>query len=161
MGKPDHESDKPTPYRLSRDPPPGRRYRPMPGVRASSDREPDDFDRPALRRLFGTDPFPWALALGVLIWIGLGLGARVTPVCALLLGLAGLAVIVLSQVWLYLSIFMDDVEAGIWSLISGWYRVFYLYSNPELAWRPAMLGGVGVLMLLTGAGIGIGHLHNR
>ena len=97
------DDDPPKPYRLSDEPPPRRRYRPMPGVRASSERGPDPFDEPALKRFFGTDPFPWALALCVLLCVGLGLGARAWVGCAVLLILAGFAVIVLSQLWLYLS----------------------------------------------------------
>ena len=64
--------------------------------------------------------------------------------------LAGIAACVLSQIWLYVSIFMEDREAGILSFVCGWYRLFYLYMNPELAWRPLVLTGVGVLMMLTG-----------
>jgi hypothetical protein len=162
MGTPNDEPEgDPEPYRLSDEPPPKRRYRPMKGFRGSSERDPDEFDQPALKRFLGTDPFPWALALCVLIWVGLGLGARATLVCAVFLGLAGLAVIVLSQLWLYLSIFMEDREAGFLSLISGWYRVFYLYMNPELAWRPSLLALVGLLMMITGFGLGISHLHRR
>jgi hypothetical protein len=149
------------PYRLADEPPPKRRYRPMKGFRASSERDPDEFDKPALKRFLGTDPFPWALALCVLLWVGLGLGNRVTPICSGLLVLAGLAVMFFSQVWLYLSIFMDDMEAGIFSLISGFYRVAYLYMNPELAWRPSLLALVGLLMMITGFGLGISHLRDR
>ena len=60
-------------YKLSDEPPPKRKYRPMPGVKASSEREPDEFDQPALKRFLGTDPFPWALAVCVLVWVVLGL----------------------------------------------------------------------------------------
>ena len=84
------DDDAPKPYRLSDDPPPRRRYRPMPGARASSDRDPDAFDEPALKRFFGTDPFPWALALCVLLWVGLALGARAWVGCAVLLVLVRL-----------------------------------------------------------------------
>jgi hypothetical protein len=149
------------PYRLSDGPPPRRRYRPMMGFRGSSERGPDEFDRPALKRFLGTDPFPWALALCVVVWVGLGLGARVTPISALVLGIAGLAVIILSQLWLYLSIFMDDSQAGVISLLCGWYRMFYLYMYPELAWRPSLLAFVGLLMTITGFGLGISHLRDR
>ena len=147
--------DVPQPYRLSDDPPPKRKYRPMPGVRASSERGPDEFDKPVLKRFLGADPFPWALAVCAIVWLGLGLGARAWLGCAGLLVLAGLATVVLSQLWLYLSIFLDDVEAGILSLMWGWYRVIYLYMNPELAWRPSLVAAVGLLMMLTGMGLGI------
>lgn len=153
--------DPPSGYRLSQDPPPKRRYRPMPGVRSSSEREPDEFDKPALKRFLGADPFPWALALCVLVWIGLGLGTKVWVGCAVLLMVAGLMTVVLSQVWLYLSIFMDDIEAGVLSLLFGWYRLFYLYMNPEFAWRPSVLAAVGFLMMLTGIGLGLSHVSNR
>jgi hypothetical protein len=145
--------DMPEPYRLSNERPTRPRYVRMKGFRASSDRESDEFDKPALKRFLGSDPFPWALALCVLVWIGLGLATRAEPLFGVALILAGLAVCFLSQLWLYISIFMDDREAGILSLISGWYRLFYLYSNPELAWRPSVLAGVGVLMMITGCGM--------
>jgi hypothetical protein len=153
--------DAPDPYRLSDERPPRRRYRPMPGVRASSERDADPFDEPALRRFLGTDPFPWALALCVLLWVGLAVGARAWVGCAVLLVLAGFVVIVLSQLWLYLSIFLDDADSGLLALVSGWYRTFYLYSNPELVWRPALLAGIGLLMVLTGGGVGLAQIQAR
>jgi hypothetical protein len=155
------DDDPPKPYRLSDEPPPRRRYRPMPGARASSERGPDPFDEPALKRFFGTDPFPWALALGVLLWIGLALGARAWIGCAALLVLAGFAVIILSQVWLYLSIFLDDADSGLLALVSGWYRTFYLYSNPELVWRPAVLTLLGLVMIVTGGAVGAAKISGR
>ena len=114
-----------------------------------------------LRRFFGTDPFPWALALCVVIWVGLGLGARATPICSGVLVVAGIATIVLCQVWLYLSIFMDDRAAGILSLISDWYCTLYLWANPELSWRPSLLALVGLLMTITGMASGINHFQDR
>lgn len=150
MADPDPKPESPGTYHLSDDPPPRGRYVRQPGFRASSERDPDEFDQPVLKRFFGTDPFPWALAVCVLLWVGLGSGTRVFAPFGLLLFFAGLIVCVLSQVWLYLSIFMDDREAGILSLISGWYRLFYLYANPELAWRPAALAAVGLAMSITG-----------
>lgn len=151
--------DDPGAYRLSDEPPPKRRYRAQPGFRASSERDPDEFDQPVLRRFLGTDPFPWALALCVLLWVGLGLGTRVFPPLGLLLFFLGLAVCFLSQVWLYVSIFMDDQEAGIMSMISGWYRVFYLYMNPELSWRPSLLAFVGLAMSVTGIMMFVNNSH--
>jgi hypothetical protein len=138
-------------YKLSDEPPPKRRYRPMPGVKASSEREPDEFDKPVLKRFLGADPFPWALAVCVLVWVALGLAAtKINPFFGLVLILAGTAVIFLSQVWLYVSILMEDREAGILSIVCGLYRVFYLYMNPEVAWRPGVLAAVGVFMMVTG-----------
>jgi len=142
-------------YQLSDEPPPKRRYRPMPGVKASSEREPDEFDQPALKRFLGADPFPWALALCVLVWVGLGLASRILPAFAGLLILAGIAGCVLSQIWLYVAIFREDMEAGILSMVCGLYRVFYLYMNPELTWRPLILTGVGVLMMSTGVALAV------
>jgi len=152
------DDETPKPYRLSGDPPPRRRYRPMPGSRASSERGPDPFDEPALNRFFGTDPFPWALALCILLGVGLGLGTRAWAGCAVLLVLAGFAVIILSQLWLYLSIFLEDADSGLLALASGWYRTFYLYANPELVWRPALLALAGLLMIMTGVVVGVGQL---
>ena len=154
------DDDTPTPYRLSDEPPPRRKYRRMPGVRASSEREPDEFDQPVLRRFLGVDPFPWVLALSVLLWVGLGLGARAWIGCAGLLVLAGIATVVFSQVWLCLSIFQDDPASGILSLVFGWYRSLYLYLNPEVGWRPTVLAVVGVLMVFTGIGVGLGGLRS-
>jgi hypothetical protein len=138
-------------YGLADDPPPPRRrYRPMPGARASSERPEEE---PALRRFFGLDPFPWVLAICVLVWIGLGLVARQVPPVGFVLVGVGLLVCLLSQVWLYLSIYETDQDSFFWSLLSGWYRLFYLYMNPELVWRPSVLALVGILMALTGIGI--------
>ena len=130
----------------------------MPGEKASSEREPDEFDKPVLKRFLGADPFPWALALCVLLWIGLGLATRVHVAFGGLLFFAGLAICVLAQIWLYLSIFLDDREAGILSLLSGWYRLFYLYMNLELVWRPFVLSAIGVLMMLTSVGLGLSRV---
>ena len=98
-----------------------------------------------------------ALALCVLLCVGLGLGARAWVGCAVLLILAGFGVMVLSQLWLYLSIFLDDADSGLLALVSGWYRTFYLYSNPELVWRPAVLTLAGLVMIMTGFVVGIGQ----
>lgn len=145
--------DDQTTYQLADEPPPKRRYRPMKGFRASSRREPDEFDRPVLRQFVGSDPFPWVLTFCVLIWIGLGLATKAEPLIGFGLVVVGLLICLLSQVWLYVSIFLEDAEAGFFSLLSGWYRVFYLYMNPDLAWRPSLLAGVGVLMAFTGIGL--------
>src|SRR5438105_10286813 len=88
-----------TPYGVSKERPPKRRYRPMKGFRASSERDPDEFDKPVLKRFLGTDPFPWALAVSVLLWVGLGSAARQEPFFAFALVVAGLGVAALSQVW--------------------------------------------------------------
>jgi hypothetical protein len=134
-------------YGLSDEPPPKRRYRPMPGVKASSWRPPEE---PKLRRFFGLDPFPWVLAACVVVWVGLGLMTRVVPIAGMFLAAAGIMVMFLSQLWLYLSIFEDDRDSFILSLLSGWYRIFYLYLNPEIAWRPGVLAAVGLLMCGSG-----------
>ena len=63
--------DNPDAYRLSDDPPPERRYRPMPGVESSDRQTPDE---PALKKFVGHDPFLWVLGLCVLVWVGLGVG---------------------------------------------------------------------------------------
>jgi hypothetical protein len=153
----DDSSDDLTAYRVADEPPPERRYRPMKGFRASSEREPDEFDKPALKRFLGSDPFPWALALSAVLWIALGLATRAEPLIGLALFFLGLLVCLLSQVWLYVSIFLDDTEAGFLSLLCGWYRLIYLYMNPELTWRPALLALVGILMSITGVAMFIGR----
>ena len=153
--------DDPTPYRLSDERPPERRYRPMKGFRASSERGPDPFDEPALKRFLGTDPFPWALALCVLLWVGLGLATKVEPAIGFVLFFLGLLVCFLSQLWLYLSIFFDDIQEGFFCLLSGWYRLFYLWANPELTWRPGVLAVVGILMSATGIGLALTRTMGR
>lgn len=149
----DHDTDNSGTYSLAESKPAKRRYVPMKGFKGSSERESDEFDKPVLQRFLGMDPFPWALAVCVLLWVAIGLAARTHPVFCGLLIVAGLVVCFLSQLWLYLSIFMDDATSGILLLISGWYRIFYLYMNPELAWRPTLLGAVGILMCFTGMGM--------
>jgi hypothetical protein len=134
-------------YGLSDEPPPKRRYRPMPGVKASSEREPEE---PALRRFFGLDPFPWVLAICALLWVGLGLATRLVPLVGLALVAVGLAVAFLSQIWLYISIFEDDRESFFLALISGWHRLFGLYLDLSIVWRPAVLALVGLLMAVSG-----------
>jgi hypothetical protein len=141
-------------YGLSDEPPPRRRYRAMPGVKASSERPEEE---PALRRFFGLDPFPWVLAACVLVWIGVGLATRQVPLLGFALVGLGLMVCVLSQVWLYVSIYETDQDSFFFSLISGWYRLFYLYMNPELVWRPMVLGVVGILMAITGVALFINN----
>ena len=94
----------------------------------------------------------------MLLGVGLGLGTRAWVGCAVLLVLAGFAVMILSQLWLYLSIFLEDADSGLLALVSGWYRTFYLYTNPELVWRPAALAIAGLLMMMTGVVVGIGQL---
>ena len=105
--------------------------------------------------------FGFRIWLRLRLWIGLGLGARVSPVCSGLLVVAGIATIVLSQVWLYLSIYTDDRASGILSLISDWYCTIYLWANPEVAWRPSLLALVGLLMTITGMALGINHFRDR
>jgi hypothetical protein len=153
--------DTPQPYRLSDDPPPKRKYRPMPGVRASSEREPDEFDQPVLKRFLGTDPFPWALALCAVVWIGLGLGTRVWVGCAGVLVVAGVVTVILSQLWLCLSIYEDDRVSGFLALVSDWFRSMYLHMYPQLAWRPTLLAVVGLLMMFTGVGLGVDGFRRR
>ena len=153
MAEHDNDSDDAGAYKLSKSEPTKRRYVPMKGFKASSEQEPDEFDKPVLNRLLGMDPFPWALAVCVLLWVGLGLAARTHPIFCGILIFAGLIICLLSQIWLYLSIFQDDATSGILSLISGWYRFIYLYANPELVWRPSILAAVGVLMCFTGMGM--------
>jgi len=148
-------------YGLSDESKPKRRYRAMPGVKASSERGPDEFDQPVLKRFLGQDPFPWALAICVLMWIALGLAAsRVHPAFAGLLFLFGMAVMVLAQVWLYVSIFLDDLQEGILAFVFGMYRVMYLYTNIDLVVRPLILTVIGLLMIITSGAIMANHAIN-
>lgn len=149
----DDDADELGTYGLSEQKPVKRRYVPMKGFKGSSERGPDEFDQPVLKRFLGTDPFPWALALCAILWLAFGLAARREPVFSIVLLVTGLVVCVLSQLWLYLSIFMDNKASGVLSLFSGWYRFLYLYTNPDICWRPAVLGVVGFLMSVTGMGM--------
>jgi hypothetical protein len=153
MAQPDDPDEEATPYRLSDEPPTRPRYIPMKGFRASSERPPDEFDKPVLKRLIGLDPFPWMLATAVGLWILFGIAGRAEPIFAVVLIVLGFLVILAAQIWLYASILLDDLTDGILSLVSGFYRTFYLYSNPELAWRPGLLSFVGFLMMVTGIGV--------
>jgi hypothetical protein len=153
--------EDPGTYGLAKEPPPKRRYRPMKGFKASSEREPDEFDQPVMRRFLGTDPFPWMLATAVALWIFLGLATRAEPIFGVVLILAGFGVILTAQIWLYVSIFLDDADHGILSLCFGWYRALYLYMNPEVAWRPMLLSFVGLMMILTGAAVGLNGISPR
>ncbi len=144
-------ADDPEPYCLSDDPPPKRRYRPMPGAEAST--EPPE--EPALKRFIGQDPFPWALGLCVLIWVGLGLGSRsYHPLAWVLVG-TGIVVMVLSEIWLYISIFEENRASGVFAFLSNWYRLIYLHLNPEIGFRPTILAIVGLLMCFTGMGLSL------
>jgi hypothetical protein len=153
------DRDRPGTYRLSDDPPPRRRYRKMAG--AGTDQPISRYDESALRRFFGYDPFPWALAVCVFLWVALGFAASHWPPMGFVLMLCGFAVCIFSQLWLYLSIFEEDRTAGILSLLSGWYRLFYLYANPELVWRPALIAFIGLLMIVTGVWSGVSGFQDR
>jgi hypothetical protein len=145
-------ADDPEPYRLSDDPPPKRRYRPMPGAEASNEPPPEE---PVLKRFIGHDPFPWALGLCVLVWVGLGLGSRsYHPLAWVLIG-AGIVVMVLSEIWLYISIFEENRASGVFAFLSSWYRFIYLHMNPEIGFRPTVLFLVGLLMCFTGMGLSL------
>ena len=67
--------------------------------------------------------------------------------------------IVLSEVWLYISIFEDDRSHGVFAFLSNWYRALYLHLNPEMGFRPTILGLVGLLMSFTGAGLAATSKH--
>ncbi len=151
MGK----NSDPGTYGMADDPPPKRRFRHMPGASGHNNIESRSDDRPTLRKFIGHDPFPWVLALCVLVWVGLGLGARRYPMLGFGLVGAGLIVILLSQIWLYISIYEDDRKSALLSFLFNWYRLIYLYMNPELTWRPTVLAIVGVLMCFTGMGLGL------
>jgi hypothetical protein len=138
-------------YRLSDDPPPKRRYRPMPGTGPSKPPAEDSL----LRRFIGHDPFPWVLAVCVLVWVGLGLGSRSHPELAWALVVAGIVVVVLSEVYLYVSIFEENRASGVFSFLSNWYRLIYLHMNPEIGLRPTVLAIVGLLMCFTGMGLSL------
>jgi hypothetical protein len=145
--------DIPEPYRLSNEPPTRPRYVRMKGFRASSERDPDEFDKPALKRFFGSDPFPWALAASVLLWIGLGLAAQAEPLFGLALIGTGMLFCLLAQVWIYLSLAQEDPVGAAISVFSNMYRTFMMYTYADVIWKPMVLTLIGVLMVLTGAGL--------
>jgi hypothetical protein len=145
--------DMPEPYRLSNVPPTRPHYVRMKGFRASSERESDEFDKPALKRFLGSDPFPWALALCVLVWIGLGLATRAEPQFGLALIGSGLLICLLAQVWIYVSLAQEDPVGAAISVFSSWYRTFMMYTYADVIWKPMLLTLIGVLMVFTGAGM--------
>ena len=126
----------------------------MRGFRASSERDPDEFDKPVLKRFLGTDPFPWILALAVLLWVSLGLAARHEPVFGGILVLAGIAICFLAHLWLFLSILLDG-DGGFSAVLSTWMWTFCTYRYAEVIWRPGLLTFVGVMMMFTGMGMGL------
>lgn len=145
--------DMPDPYRLSNEPVVRPRYRPMKGFRASSERGPDEYDKPAFKRFFGNDPFPWALALCVVLWVGLGLATRIEPLFGLALIGAGLMMCALCQVWIIVLLIQEDKVGGAISIFSSWCRSYLLYINADLVWKPMVVTFIALLMVLTGAGM--------
>jgi hypothetical protein len=141
--------DNPGVYRLSgEEPPRRRRYIPPPGA----DPVPDETDDRAgsFDRSMAFDPFPVILIVAVVVWIGLGLATRAWPWAGLILAAVGLLVCLVSKVYLYLLILREDPRHGWLSVVSKWHRLLYLYQNPELTWRPMVVAGCGLLMILTG-----------
>jgi len=136
-------------YRLSDEEPPKRRHVPLPPQFDDEDAEPEP--ESLLARIMARDPFPWMLGASVLIWVGLGLASRKWPPLAFVLIAAGTVVFTLGQVYLYVLIYLESPQDALLSFLSGWYRQFYLWQNPELALKPVLLSGVGILMIVTGS----------
>lgn len=147
------DDSNPGTYGVSKEKPAKRRFIPQPGFQASTPRVKDKFDEPLWKRFIGDDLFPWALALCTVLWISLGLAARRDPMFATALVGVGLIACVLGQVWLYLAIFQENATSGVLSLLSSWYRFFYLHLHPEIGWRPKLISAMGLLMAATGVGI--------
>lgn len=136
-------------YRLADDTPPKRR--PVPTRPAPTDEyepAPDTF----FDRVMGSNPFLIILAVVVLTWVVLGLLAMKWPVVGLALVLAGLATIVVGQIYLYALIFHEGgTQHGLLSFFCDWYRLIYLHMNIELTLKPNLIMGCGLFMILTGA----------
>ncbi len=143
-------AESPDPYALKNDDGPRMKYIPLPGEKRSRRNRERRRDDPFWVRLMEWDPFPLIMVVAVALWLGLGLGARHVPWLAAVLTAAGVCVFVLGQVYLYALIFRDDARHGILSLLSDWYRSAYLHFNIELTWKPIVISGTGVLMVLTG-----------
>lgn len=133
------------------------RYRPMRGFRASSNIGKEGPPPSPLARLIGDDPFPWLICLSVIVWVALGIAGKYSMIFAIALGAMGLFVCFLAQVYLYLSIWESDRGSLLWCLLSDWYRLFYLYSNPEVAWRPTLVAIVGLFMVFTSGALIMMH----
>lgn len=138
--------DVPEPYELKDDEPP--RSVSFPGKKRSRIRK--HHRDPFLIRLMDWDPFPPIMISAVIAWIGLGLGSRHWPWMSFVLTAVGFFVVVLGQVYQFALIFRDDTTHGIFSMLSGWYRAFYLQANQELTWKPIVISICGLMMILTG-----------
>jgi hypothetical protein len=135
-------------FRLRDDRPARRpRYVPPPGFDLHAD-EPDESPRRSFPGSF--DPFFILLGIAAVFWLGLGLATARWAWMGLVLAAVGLLVCLVSKLYLSLLIFQEDREAGIWSLVSKWYQVWYLHQNVELTVRPMIVGVVGLLMIATG-----------
>lgn len=127
-------------YKLADDPPP-----PRPRA-VSLSREPDD----SPSRSEPIDLFPFLLGGVVLVWVGLGLAARGRPPVALVLVVAGGVVVALGQLYLLWTICQDNPRDAFWSALFDWYASIWSHLNPDLVWRPFLISGCGLLMMVTG-----------
>ena len=66
---------------------------------------------------------------------------------------AGLAIGVLSHVWMFLVLWQEDRVGAVFSAFSSFYRSFYMYTYADAIWRQLLLSLVGALMILTGMGL--------
>jgi hypothetical protein len=120
-------------------PPEARRKRPRPQRR-----------EPFLARVMQWDPFPAIMLVSVLLWVALGLSARKWPPMGLVLGVVGLLVCLVGQIYLYALIFQDGYEHGILAFFFDWYRFIYLQFNLEITPKPMVISLTGLFMSLTG-----------
>lgn len=135
-------------YALAKDTPRGR-FVPPPESRPEKPRHPR---RESFRvRVMQWDPFPLIMFVSVLLWVALGLSARKWPPMGLVLGVVGLLVCLVGQLYLYALIFQDGYEHGILALLFDWYRFLYLQFHIDMTLKPTAISLTGLFMSLTGA----------
>lgn len=143
-------ADDPDLYRFADDGPPPARSRPVP----LPNNEPHELAPPPTG---GRDPFLPVLGGVAVAWVGLGLAAEQWPEAGLLLAVAGGLVYAGGKLYLQLMLSRGDPRHGLLSYYSPRYRAFRRERNIALSVRPMVLGGAGLLMVLTGVVLFLKH----
>lgn len=144
-------ADDPETYDLKDERPPRRRYVPLPDNPFADDEVDPPRGRSFADKFLVWDPFPLLITVVVLTWVGLGLWARRKPAVGLALAAAGLATVLVGEIYLYALIVRESgAVGGLLSFFFDWYRLIYLHMNLELTLRPKVIVFCGVLMVVTG-----------
>jgi hypothetical protein len=128
------------------------RHIPFPGEREDAqdqamEREPESF----WMRFSGCDPFPALFIISVLLWVGIGIGARHEESLRFALYPLGIGIIILANVIMFFGMQQGDHKPNLRVLVSKWStsRVGQ-HDHLDWAWRPLLLMAIGMGMLLTG-----------